>query len=45
MNRSCEFCQMRYEQEGFIGTIYMCLIEDKEVKLDGYCGEFIEKKK
>ena len=44
MNRSCEFCNWRYEQEILIGNIHMCKIDGKETKLGGYCPYFRQKK-
>ncbi|QUH21441.1 hypothetical protein [Alkaliphilus sp. B6464] len=43
-DRSCKFCKLRYEQESLIGTIHMCIIEEKETKLDSYCEYFRQKK-
>jgi len=45
MNRSCEFCKWRYEQESFEGTMQRCSMDDKETKLDSYCEYFREIKK
>lgn len=45
MNRSCEYCKWRYEQESLIGTIQMCNMDEKETKLDSYCENFRQKKK
>ena len=44
MNRSCEFCKWRYEQESLAETIQMCDMEEKEIKLEDYCQYFREKK-
>lgn len=43
--RSCKNCNMNYEQEGFTGTILMCLIEDKQVEADSYCEHYRPRKK
>lgn len=42
--RSCENCKYRYEYETLIGTIHKCFVHDEEIKLNGYCEFFKEKK-
>lgn len=40
MDRSCEFCKWRTENELLVGVVNWCAIQDKEVQPDDYCLNF-----
>lgn len=45
MERNCQHCKWRIQEKDLIGIVNICRVEEKPVRLDGYCQYFRERKR